>query len=164
MKTVESVESAKSNQKCKRTYNFCGKQGHFVQDCRTVSKYTWKGKCMRLGKKIVLMSGSFVLADVEGATLMECIDQYYKDKPTTTVGTIDVANVRLNASEGERHKAVLGVEVEKKQDAMRTDEVTRAETSTEQQVKVGSKQSNKLSKIIKQVLECMMDRTVSLTH
>ena len=72
--------------------------------------------------------------------------------------------MRLNVSEGERCKAVLGVEVEKKQDAMRTDEVTRAEASTEQQVKVRSKQSNESSKIIKQVLECMMDRTVSLIH
>ena len=74
VKTVESVKSAKSDQKCKRMYNFCGKQGHFVQDCRTVSKYTQKGKCMRLGKKIVLMSRSFVLADVEGVMLIECID------------------------------------------------------------------------------------------
>ena len=74
MKTVESVKSTKCNQKCKRMYNFCSKQGHFVQDCRTVSKYTQKEKCMRLGKKIVLMSGSFVPADVEGATLIECID------------------------------------------------------------------------------------------
>ena len=45
-----------------------------MQDCRTVSKYTQKGKCMRLGKKIVLMSRSFVLADVEGVILIECID------------------------------------------------------------------------------------------
>ena len=74
MKTVESVKSVKSDWKYKRTYNFCGKQGHFVQDCRTVSKYTQKEKCMRLGKKIVLMSRSFVLADVEGAMLMEYIN------------------------------------------------------------------------------------------
>ena len=57
--------------------------------------------------------------------------------------------MRLNASEGERHKVVLRVEVEKKQDVMRTDEVTRTEASTEQQVEVRSKQSNKSSKIIK---------------
>ena len=72
--------------------------------------------------------------------------------------------MRLNTSEGERCKVVLEVEVEKKQDVMRTNEVTRAEASTEQQVKVGSKQSNKSSKIIKQVLKCMMDRTVLLTY
>ena len=74
MKTVESVKSTKSDWKYKRTYNFYSKQGHFVQDCRTVSKYTQKRKCMRLGKKIVLMSRSFVPADVEGTTLIECID------------------------------------------------------------------------------------------
>ena len=49
----------------------------------------------------------------------------------TTVETIDVANMRLNVSEGERHETVLRVEVEKKQDVMRTDEVTRAKASTE---------------------------------
>ena len=74
VKTVKSVKSTKSNWKCKRMCNFCGKQGHFVQDCRTVSKYTQKGKFIRLGKKIVLMSRSFVPANVEGATLIECID------------------------------------------------------------------------------------------
>ena len=48
-----------------------------------------------------------------------------------TIETIDEANMRLNASEGERHKAVLRVEAEKKQDVMRTDKVTRAEATTE---------------------------------
>ncbi|EJC97453.1 uncharacterized protein FOMMEDRAFT_163275 [Fomitiporia mediterranea MF3/22] len=118
------------------------------------------------------MSGAFVLASVEGATLKEHIDQYYEDKPVFTVGTIDEAKDRSNASEGEKHKAVLGVDLdaevtrleERLRDVKRRREEARTMKANTKPVEVRLKQSAESSKIIKQVLDQMMDSVVMLTH
>lgn len=70
-KSNQTADSVKSNIKCERNCNFCEKQGHFVHNCKTVSKYTQRGKCMRLGQKIVLMSKSFVPASVGGGVMLK---------------------------------------------------------------------------------------------
>lgn len=171
-KTDQSADSVKSDLKHERTCNFCGKRGHFVRDCRTVSEYTQRGKCMRLGQKIVLMSGAFVPASVEGATLKERIDRYYEDEPVFTVGTIDEAKDRSNASEGENHEAVLGADLdaevtrleERLRDVKRRREEARTTKANTKPVEVRPKRSAESSEIIKQVLDRMMDGVVTLTH
>ncbi|EJD07546.1 uncharacterized protein FOMMEDRAFT_16199, partial [Fomitiporia mediterranea MF3/22] len=93
-------------------------------------------------------------------------------KPVFTVGTIDEAKDRLNASEGEKHKAVLGVDLDAEvtrleehlRDVKRQREEARTMKANTKPVKVRLKQSTKLSKIIKQVLDWMMDSVVMLTH
>ncbi|EJC98551.1 uncharacterized protein FOMMEDRAFT_23422 [Fomitiporia mediterranea MF3/22] len=118
------------------------------------------------------MSGAFMPASVEGAMLKECIDQYYEDKPVFTVGTIDEAKDRLNASEGEKHKAILRVDLDAEvtrleeclRDVKRQREEARTMKANVKPVKVRLKQSAELSKIIKQVLDWMMDSVVMLTH
>ncbi|EJD00060.1 uncharacterized protein FOMMEDRAFT_159666 [Fomitiporia mediterranea MF3/22] len=129
-KTDQSADSVKSDLKHERTCNFCGKQGHFIRDCRTVNE------------------------------------------PVFTVGTIDEAKDRSNASEGEKHKAILGADLDAEvtrleehlRDVKRQREEARTMKANTKPVKVRLKQSAKSSKIIKQVLDWMMDSVVMLTH
>ncbi|EJC97471.1 uncharacterized protein FOMMEDRAFT_24412, partial [Fomitiporia mediterranea MF3/22] len=82
-------------------------------------------------------------------------------KPVFTVGTIDEAKDRLNVSEGEKHKAVLGadldLEVTRLEECLRDVKRQREEART-------MKANTKPVKIIKQVLDWMMDSVVMLTH
>ncbi|EJD07817.1 uncharacterized protein FOMMEDRAFT_16425 [Fomitiporia mediterranea MF3/22] len=111
------------------------------------------------------MSRAFVPASVEGAMLKEY-------KPVFIVGTIDEAKDRLNASEGEKYKAILGADLDTEvtrleeclRDVKRQREEARTMKANTKPVKVRLKQSTKLSKIIKQVLDWMMDSVVTLTH
>ncbi|EJC98932.1 uncharacterized protein FOMMEDRAFT_23314 [Fomitiporia mediterranea MF3/22] len=103
------------------------------------------------------MSRAFVPASVEGAMLKEY-------KPVFTVGTIDEVKDRSNASEGEKHKAVLradlDTEVTRLEECLRNVKRQREEART---IKANTKPV-KSSKIIKQVLDWMIDSIVILTH
>ncbi|EJD05219.1 uncharacterized protein FOMMEDRAFT_18834 [Fomitiporia mediterranea MF3/22] len=103
------------------------------------------------------MSEAFMPASVEGATLKEY-------KPVFIVGTIDKVKDRLNASKGEKHEAVLradlDTEVTRLEEHLRDVKRQREEART---MKANTKPV-KLSKIIKQVLDWMIDSVVMLTH
>ncbi|EJC98338.1 uncharacterized protein FOMMEDRAFT_23618 [Fomitiporia mediterranea MF3/22] len=111
------------------------------------------------------MSRAFVPASIEGAMLKEY-------KPVFTVGTINEAKDRLNVSEGEKYEAVLGVDLdvevtrleEHLRDVKRQREEARTIKANMKLVKVRLKQSAELSKIIKQVLDWMIDSVVTLIH
>ncbi|EJC99144.1 uncharacterized protein FOMMEDRAFT_160710 [Fomitiporia mediterranea MF3/22] len=93
-------------------------------------------------------------------------------KPVFTVGTINEAKDRSNASEGEKYEAVLGADLDAEvmrleeclRDVKRQREEARTMKANTKPVKVRLKQSTELSKIIKQVLDQMMDSVVTLTH
>lgn len=85
---------------------------------------------------------------------------------------IDKAKARSNASEREKHKAVCGADLDAEarrlEERLRNVKRQREEAGTTKTnvkpVKVGSKQSVKLSEIIKQVLDWMIDSVVMLIH
>ncbi|KAF8223930.1 hypothetical protein L208DRAFT_1314327, partial [Tricholoma matsutake] len=67
---------------------FCGLSGHFIPDCMVCQSYLNEGKCKRnVEGKIILPSGQFTPQSIPGRFIKECIDEWWKRNPDTTLAT-----------------------------------------------------------------------------
>jgi hypothetical protein len=62
--------------------NFCGKKGHFINDCNTLKEYIALGKCRRNQEgKIVLPGGGLIMRSMPGNNMRERIDEWHNQNP-----------------------------------------------------------------------------------